>query len=208
MPAADDSPPYLLPYLRAAESHGEGFRSLLWASPQTQEVRFDAIRRIVDLNRRTLLDAGCGRADLLDHLVRHHLTPTDYVGLEAVDELAAAAERKQRAGVRILRGDFIQQPVRLFVGAEIVTFCGSLNTVEESPFYETLRRAYDATAWCLVFNFLSSPMLAGASHLHWRARSDVERFVRTLQPHEVRILDDYLTGDCTVAVMKEDPHIG
>jgi SAM-dependent methyltransferase len=202
----DDSPTYLLPYLRAAKSHGEGFQSLLWASPQTQEARFNAIRRIVDPNARTLLDAGCGRADLLDHLARHQVRPLDYVGIEAVDELAAAAERKQRASVRILRGDFIRQPVRLFVGAEIVIFCGSLNTVEDGPFFDTLRRAYDATAWALVFNFLSSPALAGASHLHWRPRGEIERFVQALKPREVRVLDDYLEGDCTMAVMKEDPH--
>ena len=123
-----------------------------------------------------------------------------------VDELAAAAERKQRPGVRILRGDFIREPVWLFVGAELVVFCGSLNTVEDGPFYQTLRRGFDATAWGLVFNFLSSPELAGASHLHWRHRADVERFVETFGALEVRVVEDYLRGDCTMGVFKVDPH--
>jgi SAM-dependent methyltransferase len=202
----DDSAPYLRPYLDAARSHGDGFRSLLWASPRTQVVRFEALTRIVDFRGRLVCDAGCGRADLLDHLDRAGIPVADYTGIEAVPELAAAAERKVRPGVRIRRGDFIREPVRLFVGAEVLAFSGSLNTADDAAFYDTVRRAFDATAWALVFNFLSTPELAGASHLHWRPRRDVERFARTLSPVEVRVLDDYLDGDCTMAILKEDPH--
>ena len=202
----DDPAPYLRPYLDAARTHGDGFRSLLWASPRTQVVRFAALTRIVDFRGRLVCDAGCGRADLLDHLDRSGISVVDYTGIEAVPELAAAAERKARPGVRIRRGDFIREPVRLFVGAEVLAFSGSLNTADDGAFYDTLRRAFDATAWALVFNFLSTPDLAGADHLHWRPRRDVERFVQTLSPVEVRVLGDYLDGDCTMAVLKEDPH--
>jgi hypothetical protein len=203
---SEDVPTYLLPYRRAARSYGDGFGSLLWSSPRTQAVRFDALARAVDMNGRLICDAGCGRADLLDHLMAQGVTPADYVGIEAVEELAKAAERKQKPGVRILRADFIRQPARLFVGAEVVIFCGSLNTVEDAAFYNTLRRAFDATAWALLFNFLSSSNLAGASHLHWRSKGNVEAFLKTFNPLEIRVVDDYLDGDCTIAVMKEDPH--
>jgi hypothetical protein len=220
MPDADaDTPRYLRPYVRAVRSHGEGFGSLLWASERTQAVRFEAVRRIVNCHGRLVCDAGCGRADLLDDLLAHGVRPGDYVGIEAVDALATAAERKRRPavltvgqavpaepGVRIVRGDFVRQPVKLFVGAEVVVFSGSLNTADDPAFYATLRRAFDATAWALVFNFLSSTELAGAAHLYWRSRGDVERFASTLGAKEVRVLDDYLNGDCTVAVLKEDPH--
>ena len=60
--------PYLSPYLRAATLYGDGFGSLLWASPETQAVRFDAIQRLGDLGGKSVLDVGCGRADLYDFL--------------------------------------------------------------------------------------------------------------------------------------------
>jgi SAM-dependent methyltransferase len=142
----DDAPDYLRPYLDAARAHGEGFRSLLWASPRTQAVRFDALTRIVDFRGRLVCDVGCGRADLLDHLDRSGIPVADYTGIEAVPELAAAAGRKRRAGVRVLRGDFVRDPVRMFVGAEVVAFSGSLNTADDPTFYATVRRAFDATA--------------------------------------------------------------
>src|SRR5215213_2125323 len=77
----ETAPAYLSPYLKAASRHGAGFSSLLWASPQTQAVRFAALTRIVDLNGKSLLDVGCGRADLLDFLLAQNVRPAHYVGL-------------------------------------------------------------------------------------------------------------------------------
>src|SRR6478609_9254385 len=62
-------PPYLLPYHRAARTHGSSFSSLLWASESTQRIRFEILQRAVDFTGRTICDAGCGRADLLDFLI-------------------------------------------------------------------------------------------------------------------------------------------
>jgi hypothetical protein len=190
---------YLRPYLDAAAAHGAGFGSLLWASPQTQAVRFDAIRRITELSGKSLLDVGCGRADLLEHLLARGVRPADYVGIEAVDALADAAEAKRLPGATIVRADFVAEPIRMFVGADVVVFSGSLNTADDAVFYTTLARAFDAATEALVFNFLSSTTLAGQPHLFWRRPDDVTRFARTLSD-DVRTLDDYLSGDTTVRV--------
>lgn len=197
--------PYLMPYLRAAEKHGGGFPSLLWASPQTQAARFDAIQRLGRPDGKSVLDVGCGRADFLDFLLDRDVRPADYVGVEAVEELAAAAEAKRRRmkQVRVLRADFVREPLRLFVGADLVVFSGSLNTLEDAAFYTTVRRAFDACAEAVVFNFLCNPYLAGAEYLRWRRPADVLSFVRQLSPR-AETLDDYLHGDFTVAVRRED----
>jgi SAM-dependent methyltransferase len=200
--------PYLLPYLRAADKHGADFPSLLWASPQTQAARFDAIQRLGRLHGKSVLDVGCGRADLLDFLLDRGVRPADYVGIEAVEDLARAAETKRRRmnHVRILRADFVREPLRLFVAADVVVFSGSLNTIEDGAFYTTIRRAFEACAHTLVFNFLCNPYLAGADYLRWRRPAEVKAFASHLSP-DVRTLDDYLHGDFTVAIHKSDaPH--
>ena len=200
--------PYLLPYLRAADRHGAEFPSLLWASPQTQSARFDAIERLGGLHGKSVLDVGCGRADLLDFLLDRGVRPADYVGIEAVEELAAAAEGKRRrmGDVRILRADFVREPLRMFVAADVVVFSGSLNTVEDGAFHTTIRRAFEAAAEALVFNFLSSTYLAGADYLRWRRPADVAAFVSELSP-DVETLSDYLHGDTTVAVRKRESEV-
>jgi SAM-dependent methyltransferase len=194
--------PHLVPYLEAVAQHGGGFRSLLWASPKTQRARFAAITRAVNLDRRIILDAGCGRADLLGYLLKQGVQPAEYIGIEAVEELARAAEERRYERARIVRGDFVVEPLRFCMGAETIIFCGSLNTLRDPEFYATLRHAFMSTGEELVFNFLSSSALAGKLYLFWRSTADVERFARTLTSR-VDVYEDYLNGDCTIALRKE-----
>lgn len=201
MLTSEDAPSYLAPYRDAARKHGGGFKSLLWASPQTQEARFDAFLRLIPMRGKNVLDVGCGRADLLDFLISRKHTPAHYVGIEAVNDLALAAENKRRANCMILRADFVRDPIKMFVAADVVTISGALNTVDRATFYQTLRTAWEAAAESLVFNFLDSPDLAASSFLTWHDRADVLTFARTLDP-DARINHDYLDGDCTIAVTK------
>ncbi len=199
------TPGYLTPYLDAATRHGGGFSSLLWASPHTQAARFMALTRLVGLNGKSILDVGCGRADLLDFLLSRNVKPAHYVGLEGVAALADAADAKRHPNAMIVRADFVREPLRLFVGADVVYFSGSLNTLDPVSFYATIRKAYDAAAETLVFNFLASPDLAGVSYLHWHQPNEVWGFCKSLTD-DVRRLDDYLRGDMTFALTKpEEP---
>ena len=78
---------------------------------------------------------------------------------------------------------------------------GSLNTLEPEDFSQVLQRAFAASRRAVVFNFLCSPLLAAASFLRWHDAGDVLRFARTLTP-EVSVRDNYIPGDCTVALWK------
>ena len=196
-----DSPDYLLPYLNAAQRHGSAFASLLWASPDTQADRFDAIAAGADLAGKSVLDVGCGRADFLDYLLRRAIEPSAYIGIEAVPALAEAAREKHHRSATIIQADFVADPRRLFVGAQIVVISGALNTMDDLTFYAAVRRAYDAAGECLIFNFLCSPRLAGTPYLHWRSAKDVLRFARD-HASWVTTVDDYLPGDCTVVIGK------
>ena len=196
-----EKPQYLQPYLDAARRHGAGFGALLWAAPATQAARFDAICRMVDLNGRSVLDVGCGRADFFDHLNARRIKVAKYIGLEAVPALVDAARAKARGDYEIVEGDFVTDPQRLRVGAQVIVLSGSLNTLESPEFYSTLRHAYDAANEALAFNFLCSTTLAGASYLRWHPVDEVVRFAQTLS-HRVVKLEDYLPGDCSFAVEK------
>ncbi|HEY7118866.1 MAG TPA: hypothetical protein VH475_19915 [Tepidisphaeraceae bacterium] len=200
--AMGDRVDYLGPYREAARRHGAGFESLLWASPQTQAARFEAFERLVEFEGRSVLDVGCGRADFLDFLVGREIRVASYVGIEGVAELAAAARAKGHRNAQIIEADFVAEPGRMFVGAQLVAISGALNTLDSAGFYATLRRAFEAASEALVFNFLSSERLAGTSYLRWHRREEVIGFIGTLSGRFV-VVEDYLAGDCTVAVGKE-----
>jgi hypothetical protein len=195
-------PTYLEPYLSAARKYGAGFGTLLWASPKTQAVRFKALLGAVDVSNLSIMDVGCGRADLLEYIFQTKHIPRSYIGLEAVAELADAAEQKQLPNCRIIRGDFLQDPTMLANVVDVVLISGALNTMDSSSFYGCLQSAFDAADKVLVFNFLCSPLLAASSHLIWHKPEEVMRFANSLSPR-VEFWDNYLRGDATIAIWKE-----
>ncbi len=195
----EDDPPYLQPYRQASQRHGGGFGTLLWASRHTQSLRFEALTRLVDFRGKQILDVGAGRGDLMAYLLRRRLRPAHYYALEAMDVLADEIEARQFENTTVLRVDFVREPHRMFVGADVVVFSGSLNTLDPSLVYMTLSRAFQAATQTLAFNFLSDPCLAAAEHLHWYRRREMERFVASLSARYC-LLDDYLEGDCSVRV--------
>jgi SAM-dependent methyltransferase len=197
----DDQASYLRPYASAIRRHGTAFPSLLWASRQTQELRFDAFTRLCDFSGQRVCDAGCGQADLLDYLVNRGMRPAHYVGIEAMSEHVEAARQKQHENCLIVQADFIRHPHRLLVGADLVVFCGSLNTLSEAEFRQTIAHAYAAAARGVVFNFLSSPRLASADWLRWHSPQDVRSYLLELGD-DLTMLDDYLDGDCSAILRK------
>lgn len=191
-----DCPGYLLPYVRAVQMHGTRFPSLLWASRTSQAARFGALVRLYDFRDRHVLDAGCGQADLAHYLEAHGMKPARYVGVEALAEhLSVARGRNIRSAV-FLDGDFVADPSLLRVGADVIVFCGSLNTLDR-PTCRRVLSAAAAAAPAVLFNFLSSPRLAAADWLAWHEVGDLLDLGRSLG-RRVETLSDYLPGDCAM----------
>lgn len=196
---AEPVPFYLYPYHEARQQGAKGLDALLWTSQAGQQARFDAIARLCPLAGKRIVDAGCGRADLLGRLLELGIVPAHYTGLEMIPATVRAARRKRYERCQIVRADFVREPERLRVGADVVVFSGSLNTLTRPRFYRTLRAAWEAAGQTLVFNFLSSQFWCGEEWLTWHRRQTVLAFCRSLGG-EPRFDDSYLEGDCTVAV--------
>jgi SAM-dependent methyltransferase len=194
-------PFYLYPYHEARQQGAKGLDALLWTSQAGQQARFDAIARLCPLAGRRIVDAGCGRADLLGRLLELGIVPAHYTGLEMIPATVRAARRKRYERCRIVRADFVREPETLQVGADVVVFSGSLNTLTRPQFYRTLRAAWEAAGQTLVFNFLSSQFWCGEEWLTWHRRQTVLAFCRSLGG-EPRFDGSYLEGDCTVAVIR------
>ena len=177
--------------------------ALLWTGDEAQRIRFDVLVRCCPLAGLRVLDVGCGRADLLGYLLERGMAPVHYTGLEMVPATVRAARRRRYEGCHIVAADFVREPEKLQVGADVVVFSGSLNTLSRPQFYRTLRAAWEAAGQSLVFNFLSTKYWCGEDWLNWHRRQTVLAFCRSLGG-EPRFEEGYLEGDCTVVVGKPE----
>lgn len=197
----DSVPFYLFPYHEARQQGAKGVHALLWTSKEGQRIRFDVIARSCPLAGKRILDVGCGRADLLGYLLESGIVPAHYTGVEMIPETIRSARRQRYERCTIVAADFVSEPEKLQVGADVVVFSGSLNTLTRPQFYRALRAAWAAAGQALVFNFLSSKYWCGEEWLNWHRRKTVLDFCRSLGG-EPSFEDGYLIGDCTIAVRK------
>ena len=199
---------YLTPYQIAAAQHGGAFETTLWNSPKTQRARFEVIAQLCPMSGNTIIDAGCGRGDLLDYLIEIDRRPKQYIGVDALEEMIAAAVEKQLPDAEFIHEDFFADPsvLRRYQPAVIV-YSGSLNTMTDNEFLLALNTAVGITEIGIVFNFLSArfnrkwvqdtgvarrhpPDLVVSKMLEWNI-------------NRIELRHDYLDDhDCTIAAWK------
>lgn len=144
--------------------------------------------------------------DLLAFLEEIGQAPSGYVGIDALESVVAAAQRRQfKTPADFRLGDVVARP-ELFLAAgqaEVIVISGTLNTLGEAEFYRTLDHAFAAAGSCLMFNFLStrhSPAYPpGGESI---VRMDPVRVLEhaLAMTRKVVLRHDYYDGhDCTMA---------
>jgi len=208
--------PYLDPYRDAVSKVGPRFEALLWQSAEAQHTRFAVLAKMKNPTGRVVVDLGCGRADFASFLHGRGVQYGSYIGIDGVEELAAAArERLTQENVpecTVLVRDFVAD-AGLYSElvqerrADTLVFSGSLNTLDQSLAERTLDSAFDALepGGVLLFNFLSDR--AGADRRSQATgpatRFDTLRLVGWALDRTplVKFRQDYLKGhDATIAI--------
>lgn len=202
--------PYLAPYRCAVDQHGPRFESLLWNSHETQRLRFQAITSGINLAGRSVLDAGCGRADLAVWMRDQGVHWRRYIGVDAIPEMLAHARSLGLPNAEFHDADFVADD-RAFMCAgaapDVIVFSGSLNTIPRPLAIGALERAWRDCRVALVFNFLSSgdapqPEAAAPGTAQKFSPPAVLKWALT-RTRNVTLRHDYLDGrDATVFMIK------
>ncbi len=79
-------------YKKEFELYGKDVRSLGW-SKHSQELRFETLKQMVEIRDKSLLDIGCGFADLFTYLKKANLLPSKYVGIEPFEPFYKISEQ-------------------------------------------------------------------------------------------------------------------
>jgi len=176
-------------------------RSLGWARTESQLIRFRVLAQIGDLAHRSVLDAGCGYADLYPFL-RQHYAGVQYHGIEQIPEMLAVARDRypDAPGLTLSGGDFLRTPLP---PADYVLASGALNYRHRDPqfVYRALEKLYSSCRVGLGFNLLDwEPADGGPLAAHDPAQ--VLAFCQRLGTR-AELRQGYLEGDFTVFVYRQ-----
>ncbi|MFD2935027.1 class I SAM-dependent methyltransferase [Spirosoma flavum] len=175
-------------------------RALGWPKIEGQSARFETLSQIGDLSGHSVLDAGCGHADLYPFLKKRFSSLT-YHGCEQIPEMLHVATQryKRETNVVLFQGDFLDSamPVTDFVLAS-----GSLTYrhSDDKFVYDAIKILFTNCRIALGFNLLSGGVEA-STLLRAYAPDDILNFCRTLST-TVQLQVGYWPDDFTIFVYK------
>jgi SAM-dependent methyltransferase len=169
--------------------------ALGWRTESDQQIRFEALAAIGNLNDKTILDAGCGYADLFAFLSPNN-QPMHYYGVEQIPELIE--EAKNRYGhldnVTLIARNFMTVDLP---EADYVFASGSLNYASSDPQYifKAISKLFESCRSGLAFNLLR--YLSNTGLLVAHDPQFILSYCRTLSG-KVILKDGYADEDFTV----------
>jgi len=169
--------------------------ALGWRDNYDQQVRFNALAGIADLNGHSVLDAGCGYADLFPYLKSQYPELTGYHGIEQIPELIeeAISRYSQFSGVSFSPRNFLAGTLPL---TDYVLVSGALNYGSTIPgfIYQAIEHLFKSCKLGLGFNLLSD--IQDGTLVAYDP-TDITAFCLTLTPLVV-LKQDYASNDFTV----------
>ncbi|OIO68062.1 MAG: SAM-dependent methyltransferase [Zetaproteobacteria bacterium CG12_big_fil_rev_8_21_14_0_65_55_1124] len=183
--------------------HGYSPHALFWTSRGLQKIRFKVISEIGIAAGDSLLDVGCGFADLQSWLLGHNI-PVVYTGLDLSPEMISAAEKMHPKAV-LLCGelfDFEFAPASF----DWLVLSGTLNwQLNDGGEYarRVIARMYELCRHGLAFNMLNASC-RNMPELHDLVAFEPEEmlaFCREISP-DCRCRTDYLENDFTIYMRK------
>ena len=184
------------------QEHGTGTTGALgWMRPEGQLARFEVLASIADLTDRSVLDAGCGHADLYPFL-KARFRRLRYYGVEQIPELldVAAARYGDETDAAFFTGDFLEAGLPF---TDYIMACGALSYRHEDPLfiYKAIQKLFDSCRLGLAFNLLSEDPVAGGLLTGYEPQGILD-FCRRLT-RKVRLVTGYHKADFTVLMQHE-----
>lgn len=175
-----------------------GPRALGWNGIASQHARFQALTGIGDLAHCSVLDAGCGYADLYPYL-RQRYVGVRYYGIEQVPELLAVARARypDAADITLSPGDFLGDALPR---TDYILASGALNYRQRNPsfIYQAIEQLFASCHVGLGFNLLSWAPTSGGPLAAYDPAT-ILAFCHRLAPR-AELVEGYWEGDFTVFV--------
>jgi len=178
--------------------HGHSPHALFWSSREVQETRFRMLAGIGIASGDTVLDVGCGFADLYDWLAGQGIQ-VSYTGLDLSPDLLKEARRRHPA-LPLVGGEiFALHPEPSF---DWVVLSGALNwPMRDGLEYvrRVVRHMFGLCRRGVAFNLLDARHVSGFGRFGLQCfdPDEIVAYCRGIND-DCRLVDGYLQNDFTV----------
>lgn len=174
-----------------------------WESEEAVRERYEVLFRAVDLNGKSLLDAGCGTGALLDE-IRNRKIRCCYLGIDILPEMVTMA-RKRRPDGSFLCLDLSEENPFDRNCFDVVYASGmfNLNTGDNEALLAQLLPVFtDIASECVVFNLLHERSQNREETYFYSSPRAVEHLLRRarIRPRSVDFIDGYRQNDFSVVL--------
>jgi SAM-dependent methyltransferase len=204
-----DRAEYVERYERRLSEHGHSPEALGWGKLGREHVRFGVMADVLrEVGATSVLDVGCGFADLYDHLVEHGWVG-EYCGVDIVPGLLAEARRRhpsldlQEADIRTY------EPARDF---DVVVASGVFNAQLKSGdnrkhITSSLERMFALSRRAICVDFLSTYVDFQRPEAWHTEPAWALELGRGLSKR-LRLRHDYMPFEFALVVYRDDEHPG
>lgn len=154
-------------------SYGLSSKSVGWKDFAQQKLRFEILSSDIDLNRKKIIDIGCGFGDLANYLISKGIILQEYIGVEVSKKMLEIAKKNTttQLNTRFLNINVLNDSMN--ITADIALMSGLLNLRQsDESATEILQRFLSKirpiVTEGLVFNLLTDEVdFQQPHHLHY-----------------------------------------
>ncbi|MBT6967077.1 MAG: class I SAM-dependent methyltransferase [Candidatus Thioglobus sp.] len=188
----------------AFRQFGHHPNALLWSGIKIQYLRFEQLAKINIQTGDSLLDVGCGFADLNFYLKQQNI-PTQYQGIDIVEDFIVKAKALYPKAQLSVNDLFTLDPEPNSI--DYLMLSGALNYViddADNKARQTIEKMFATCRKGIAFNLLDNDDQWSSSRndLQTYNKQEVESWVKKLTSN-YQIIDNYLDNDFTLLTWKE-----
>ncbi len=188
---------------KCVKRYGDNVHSLAWESEYTQKTRFAVLAQVADLNGKSILDVGCGKADLYSYLLEIGVE-TEYYGVDMTLGLLDIA-KKNFPGISLFYRDFLIEARYPEVDFIVSSGIANVKTPDNQEYMEeAIRKMFSLCGTGVAVNMLSSYAMDSQMEngMYFYSPEQMFRFAMKLT-RDVILRHDYLANDFTLYMYKK-----
>lgn len=180
-------------YYSAYKKYGASAKGLKWSSKERQFKRFEILLEFIkdEITTSSILDVGCGYADLITYIQKNLLFPKSYTGIDC-EEFILEIAKKRFPKSKFLKKNILKEDLPK---ADYYICSGALNILDEENYLNAIEKCYNESTKGFIFNSLTD------SFVHNLTIFDVYLHCQNIA-NETIIKDNYLNNDFTIFMKK------